>query len=304
MASSKITKDTFNAIQVKIASILGAPDSGIVDLGYNLTVSSSQVQTGAIVYGADVNRAIGDLNTIVQHQTGNQTDLSLFSPGQIIGIDDLTQFSSITTSAVTNRNKVGPSLLAVTASDSYSNGDTWSTSRQHSATLDWGSNANFRGWANSGGFISVSAGFSGGSGTPQTGAWATLLNSVGTIVISGDAAIQNNNSRAGTFPNGGLYNIIQNGQSPGHDGLMFRLLSTEAHYTSNAYALTVNPYPLGKGVFDCTGFTITATLNDPHTAPAHTTDDYVDSLFSWSVNTYYAYAAQVPAVAGTTNSIT
>jgi hypothetical protein len=304
MPSSKITKDAFNAIQSKIAAILGAPDQTIADLGYNLGSGSSQVQTGSIVYGDDVNKAIGDLNTIVQHQTGFPTNLSTFSPGQIIGIDDLTRFSSITSSAYTSRTTVGPNLLAVTTSDAYSNGDTWRTSRQHTVTLDWGSNANFRGWSNAGGLLTVSASFTGGSGTAQTGAWSTLLSSVGTIVLSGDAAVQINQLRAGSFLNGGLYNIIQNGQGVGHDGIMFRIISSETHYTSNAYTLVVNPYPLGKGVFDCTGFTLTATMTDPHTAPTNTTDDYIDSLFSWTVNTYFAYSVQVPVVVGTANSIT
>lgn len=304
MATSKITKDTFNGIQAKIASILGAPDQSTVDLGYNLTFNSSQVQTNAIVYGDDANRAIGDLNTIVQHQTGFPTALPLFSQGQLITVNDLTQLSSITTSAVSSRNTVAASLLAVKISDSYSDGSTWSTLRQHGVTLDWGNNNNFRGWTNAGGFISVAASFSGGSGTRQTGSWATLLNSAGTLVFSGNAAFQTNNDRSGSIPNGGLYNIIQNGQTPGHDGIAFRLLATEANYTSNTYKLTINPYPDGTGMFNCTGFTLTATMTDPHTAPAHTSDDYVDSLFSWSVNTYYAYQQQIPTVVGTTNTIT
>jgi hypothetical protein len=303
MASSKITKDTFNGIQAKLASILGAPDQSTVDLGYNLTFNSSQVQTNAIVYGDDVNKAIGDLNTIIQHQTGFPTNLSLFSPGQLITATDLNQLSSITTSAVASRNNVGASLLAVKTSDSYSDGSTWNTIRQHSVTLDWGTNNNFRGWTNAGGFISVSASFSGGSGTPQTGAWATLLTSAGTLVFSGNATFQSNNNRAGSIPNGGLYNIIQNGQIAGHDGIAFRMLSTENHYTSNAYTLVVNPYPTGTGMFNCTGFTLTASMTDPHTAPARTTDDYIDSLFSWSVNTYYAYQQQVPTVVATSNNI-
>lgn len=303
MAASKITKDTFNGIQAKIASILGAPDQSTVDLGYNLTFNSSQVQANAIVYGDDVNKAIGDLNTIVNHQTGYPTALPIFSKGQLITVNDLTQLSSITTSAVAARNSVAASLLAVKTSDSYSDGSTWTTTRQHGVTFDWGSNNNFRGWTNAGGFISVQASFSGGSGTNQTGAWATLLSDAGTLVFSGNAAFQTNQGRAGSIPNGGLYNIIQNGQTPGHDGVAFSIRTRDGNYTNNQYKLTINPYPDGTGMFNCTGFTLTATMTDPHVAAAHTTDDYIDSLFSWSVNTYYAYQQQVPTVVGTTNNI-
>jgi hypothetical protein len=301
MASSKIVVDTFNGIQSKIASILGAPSQSTLDLGYNLTVNSTPVSSGSIIYGNDANKAIGDINTIIQHQTGTPTALALFSPGQLITSTDLSGLSAAADSAFTNRNSVSVDGLSTINSDSYSDGQTWSTYRIHSITLDWGSNNKFRGWGNLAGFITIGASFSGGSGTPQTNSWSQLLQSVGTVVFSADAAIQENDSRQGVFSNGGLYNILQNGQVGANAGIAFKILATDTNYTGNQYKLTIVPYG-GTNAYDCTGFTLTAIFSDPHLPPDHTTSDFVDSEFTWSVNTYYAFSTS-PTALNATNSL-
>jgi hypothetical protein len=291
MASSKIVVDTFNGIQSKIASILGAPDQSIIDLGYDLTYNSSQVTRGAVIYGDDANKAIGDINTIVQHQTGTPTSLPIFSKGQVIYANDLAGLSSAVDSAYTSRNTVGSQLLAVVNSDSYSSGGTWGVQRTHTVTLDWGSNNNFRGWTNLGGFIVIGASTTGGSGTALVNSWETLLSAAGNIVFSGDAAFQNNKGRDGSFPNGGLYNLIQNGQVGAYESVAFKLLDTDAHYTGNSFQINITPYPSGTGVFACTGFTVTAILNNPYTSEPNASPptDIIDSTFNWSINTYYCF---------------
>jgi hypothetical protein len=301
MATGKVIALSFNNIQTKVGAILGPPSASVLDLGYNLTVSSVAVQPGNRVYGSDANLIIGDLNTISVHQTTLDSGLNTFSQGQLISTGDLTPLSTKTDTFYANRNTVGAQNLSQLNSDSYSDGTTWSAYRIHSVTLDWGSNAQFRGWANLGGFITIGAGFQGGSGTPQTNSWSQLLQSVGTIVFGNVSGVQENQTRNGTFPYGGLYNILQNGQIGANASIAFKILATDANYTGNQYKITITPNG-GADAFNCSGFTITATMTDPHLPPIHTTSDYIDADFTWTVNTYYAFG-KTPTASNVTNSI-
>jgi hypothetical protein len=301
MATGKVIALNYNNIQGKIGAVLGPPSQSVLDLGYNLAVSGVPVLLGNRVYGRDVNLMIADLSTVYTHQTGLDLGLSTFSAGQIIRTEDLTPLSTRTDTAYTNRNTVGIQNLSQLNSDSYSDGQTWSAYRTHAVTLNWGSNAQFRGWANLGGFITIGAAFSGGSGTPQTNSWSQLLQSVGTLVFGNLASVQENQTRNGTFPNGGLYNILQNGQIGANAGIAFKILATDANYTGNQYKITITPNG-GADAFNCSGFTITATMTDPHLPPIRTTSDYIDANFTWTVNTYYAYG-KTPTASNVTNSI-
>jgi hypothetical protein len=301
MATGKVIALNYNNIQGKIGAVLGPPSQSILDLGYNLAVSGVPVQLGNRVYGRDVNLMIADLSTIYTHQTNLDLGLSRFNEGQIISKEDLTPLSTKTDTAYTNRNVVGVQNLSQINSDSYSDGTTWSSYRIHSVTLDWGSNAEFRGWANLGGFITIGAGFQGGSGTPQTNSWSQLLQSVGTIVFGNLSGFQQNQTRNGTFPNGGLYNILQNGQIGANASIAFKILATDANYTGNQYKITITPNG-GTTAFNCTGFTITATMTDPHLPPVRTTSDYIDADFTWTVNTYYAFR-KTPTSSNAVNDI-
>jgi len=301
MATGKVIALNYNNIQGKIGAVLGPPSPSVLDLGYNLAVSSVAVQQGNRVYGRDVNLMIADLSTVYTHQTGLELGLSTFSEGQIISTEDLTPLSTRTDTAYANRNIVGIQNLSQLNSDSYSDGTTWSAYRIHSVTLDWGSNAEFRGWANLGGFITVGASFSGGSGTPQTNSWSQLLQSVGTLVFGNLASVQENETRNGTFPNGGLYNILQNGQIGANASIAFKILATDANYTGNQYKITITPNG-GTNAFNCTGFTITTTLSDPHLPKGVSLEDYIDAGFAWTVNTYYAFG-KTPTASNITDSI-
>jgi hypothetical protein len=301
MATGKVIALNYNNIQGKIGAVLGPPSPSVLDLGYNLAVSSVAVQQGNRVYGQDANLMIADLSTIYTHQTALDLGLSRFDQGQIISTEDLTPLSTRTDTAYTNRNIVGVQNLSQLNSDSYSDGSRWSTIRTHAVTLDWGSNAEFRGWANLGGFITIGAGFQGGSGTPQTNSWSQLLQAVGIIVFGNGSGLQENQTRNGSFPNGGLYNILQNGQIGANASIAFKILATDANYTGNQYKITITPNG-GTTAFNCSGFTITATLSDPHTPPINTTSDFIDADFTWTVNTYYAFG-KTPTASNVTNSI-
>jgi len=284
---AKVTDEAFNLVQNKIASIIGSPSGTVFDLGYNLAVASLPAVQGAKVVGQDLNLVIQDVNLAIEHQTGLSTGLAIYNRSQLIETDDLTEVSAKVDIAYASRTTAGVGKLQITTSDNYVNGSTWKTEHKYKVRFDWGSNAEFRGWANLGGFITIGGSMTGGSGSSQTSSWTNIFQAIGILVFSGNSAIQQNQSRNGSFPNGGLYNLLQNGQTGVNAGIAFRILASDANYTSNSFTIYIRPYG-GNNVLTATGFEIEYVLLDPHVATGQG-PDLVDGTLGFSVNTYYSY---------------
>ena len=305
MPTGKILASTFNLIQSKISTVVGAPSISVVDLGYNLAVASYPVTLNVSkIKGQDVNLIIQDVNLAIQHQTATPTSLQTFSPTQKILQGDLAPIASAVDTAYNNRNSAGVGQLSLVNSNSYSNGDDWSSSHSHSVRLDWGSNAQFRGWANLGGFVSIGLGMTGGSGSTQDTSWINLLASIGSIVIGPGATILENSSASPsqyTFPNFGIYNLLGPGQNGVNAAIAFKITDADTHYTGNKVTVYVRPFG-GTGVFDSTGIDIQVELIDGHVAPANTTDDTVTAALGITTNVYYSFG-KTPTATDLGNSI-
>lgn len=285
---AKVTRSAFNLVQNKIGAVVGTPSNSTLDLGYNLTPASFAVDPGRKVYGNDLNLIIQDANLVSVHQTGSETALQTVSPNKLIEATDLSTVATEVNTLYNNRTTAGPSQLSIVTSDSYSNGTPWGTSHTYRTRLDWGSNAEFRGWANLGGFLSVGVLMSGGSGSSQTSSWTNLFGAIGNVVFSGGASVQINETRAGAFPNGGLYNLLGVGQSGSNASIGFRILASDTNYTSNSFVIYIYPYG-GTNTTNCTGVEILFQLSDNHVAPVHTNSDVVDGTLGISINTTYSF---------------
>jgi hypothetical protein len=291
---AKILASTFNAVRNKVAYVIGTPSTITYDLGYNLTPASYVVGQDSRVYGQDFNQVLADVNTCLDHQAGTTSPLSLVEGGKLISAIDLSNLSTAVDAVYSARNSVGPGKLSVTTSHSVSIAppppDYWGSYLTHRVRFNWGSQGDFRGWLNLGGFISIGQSLGGGSGTPQDISWTNHLAGGGNIILAAVGAFQNNNSRSGTFPNGGIYNLIANGQLGANAGIAFRMSqSQDLTYSSNYYRIMLNPFPNGASVFDATGFELEFQLRDDY-APSGTTGkpDKVTGAVNLSVATYYS----------------
>lgn len=296
---AKVTNEAFNLVRNKIASVIGTPSTTIVDLGYNLTASSVAKNDNEKIRSTDLNLVIGDTDTVIIHQTGSSAGLTPLSGRNLVEQEDLDSVSPTVDVAYTNRNSVGVSQLQVETSDAYSNGTPWKVEHRYKLRLNWGSNAEFRGWANLGGLLIIGGSLAGGSGSNQDVAWSNLFTSIGNIVFSNNSAIQQGNSRTGSFPNGGLYNILLNGQQGANAGVGFKILASDANYTANSFTIYIRPYN-GTSAWDCSGIEIEYALLDPHQATGQG-PDLVDATLAISLNTYYSYSKRPTATSlGTT----
>lgn len=296
---AKVTNEAFNAVRNKIASVIGSPSPSVADLGYNLSVSSVEKNDYQKILTTDLNLVIQDVDLAIVHQTGTGSGLVPLAGRKIIETQDLAQVSGVVDVAYNNKNTVGVTQLQVVTSDSYSNGSPWNSQHRYKVRLDWGSNQQFRGWANLGGFIIIGGSMTGGSGTNQDASWSNLFTSIGNIVFGGTAAVQQANSRSGSFPNGGLYNLLLNGQQGANAGVGFRILASDANYTANSFTIYIRPYN-GANAFDCTGVEIEYVLLDTHQATG-VGPDLVDATLALSLNTYYSFGKSPTATSlGTT----
>lgn len=291
---AKILASTFNAVRNKVAYVIGTPSTITYDLGYNLSPASYIVEQGGKVYGQDFNQVLADVNTCLDHQAATTSPLALLEGGKLISSIDLSNLSTAVDAVYSARNNVGPNKLSVVTSHSVSISppppDYWGSYITHRVRFNWGSQGDFRGWLNLGGFISIGQSLSGGSGTPQDISWTNHLAGGGNIVLAAVGAFQNNNSRSGTFPNGGIYNLIANGQIGANAGVAFRMAqSQDLTYSSNYYRIMLNPFPSGATVFDATGFELEFQLRDDY-VPGGTTNrpDKVTGAVNISVATYYS----------------
>ncbi len=284
---ANILASTFNAVRNKVAFVIGTPSTIIYDLGYNLSPASYIVEQGGKVYGQDFNQVLADINTCLDHQSATTSPLSLIEGGKLISAIDLTNLSTAADAVYAARNNVGPNKQSAVSSHSTSIPGGWGTDLKQRVRFDWGSAGDFRGWLNLGGFIVIGESLSGGSGNPQDIAWANLLGGAGNIVLAAVGAFQNNNTRSGTFPNGGIYNLIANGQQGANAGIAFRITNAgDANYSANYYRVMLNPYPSDATVFTATGFELEFQLRDDYVRAGY--PDVISGSVNLSVLTYYS----------------
>ena len=295
---AKISAAAFNAVQNKVASVIGTPSGFTYDLGYNLVPGSSAVSQKAIIYGNDYNLVLNDVNTCLDHQSGTVSTVPAVEATKIINASELTQLSGAVDAVYTNRNLVGLGKQSVQSSwsTSISIDGGWGSYLNHRVRFDWGSNGEFRGWLNLGGFLLIGQSLAGGSGSTQEISWTNLLSGAGNLVFGSSAAFQANNTKAGTFPNGGIYNLIANGQQGANAGIAFRITNSgDTTYSSNYYRVLLNPFPSNATVLTATGFELEFQLKDDY-VPSGTTGkpDKVTGSTNISVASYYSLS-KVPS---------
>lgn len=81
---AKVTNEAFNAVQGKIANVIGSPSPSTPDLGYNLTSIGVAKNDGDKILTSDLNLVIQDLDLALTHQTGSGSGITQFSGRRIV----------------------------------------------------------------------------------------------------------------------------------------------------------------------------------------------------------------------------
>ena len=290
---STINHSDWNPVQTKIASVLGTPDGTTADLGYNTSVTSSQVATGATITGAQWNDLRTDINKAYTHQTGSASDLTTRAAGVKISAADLTTISARATTAYNNRNTFDNGQLTYVAGPGQNINGTWYDVGSLSfGTITFASNAAYRGFWNGGGKLVFSGSRSGGSATSQNQAWTNLLANMGSIVLTRTGMFQTGQNWNGTFYNsfgsGGVY-----GTSATTLGGVeaFRIYSQDTNYTPNFVTIFLNHDNADVNLR--TSITVLMNYSDSHVGLGGG-PDYVDGNTIGRCDIYYPYATAKP----------
>lgn len=194
---TKITATDYNAIQSKVALILG---SGSLDYGYNQDVSSTQVAVNAIVSVSQWNKLRTDIVKCRQHQNGiTITDFSPSDGGYVAGQslkiptvsskikeEDRLAYDTMVNDATTNRLSISssPSQVTLESLTSSSRTANWNNTLSQTITVDFASATAARCFFNAGCNIQFSSNRTGGVGGPKDVSWTTILTGMGIIYFN------------------------------------------------------------------------------------------------------------------------
>lgn len=194
---TKITATDFNAIQSKVALILG---SGSADYGYDQIVTSAQVAANAIVSVSQWNKLRTDIVKCRQHQNG--ITITNYSPsdvgyvaGQSLKIpttsnriteEDRLAYDTMVNAATTDRLAISssPSQVTLESLTSSSRTANWNNTLTQTITIDFASATAARCFFNAGCNLQFSSTRSGGVGGPKDTSWTTILTGMGTIYFN------------------------------------------------------------------------------------------------------------------------
>ncbi len=184
---SVVTASRYNAIQTKVANVLG---TGSGDKGYGQSVTSAQVSAGDEVTATHIANLRTDINKCILHQTGSATT-AIVAPvtGDIITEDNSTtkkgwaQYESTATTAETNRLTANSGNMTTTSKITEQRTNAWGSSPDTintTFTVTFSSADIKRNYFNAGGEIHMALSLSSGSGSKGT-SWSDLFTGAGTI---------------------------------------------------------------------------------------------------------------------------
>jgi hypothetical protein len=184
---SVVTATRYNAIQTKIANVLG---TGSGDKGYGQALTSTQESAGTVINATHLNNLHADINKAIFHQTnGNTSAINTLAAGDIIEETNGTtkkgwaQYEAEATVAESNRLTANASNMTTTSKLTIQRTTAWGGSPDSinaTWTVGFASADAKRNYFNAGGEVRIASALSGGSGSKGT-SWANLLSAVGTV---------------------------------------------------------------------------------------------------------------------------
>lgn len=201
-AGSEIKVSDYNSLQSRIAQLLG---TGAASYGYGQSINSTELfavpplnpdPTQGIITAAQWDALRIDLINIGIHQTGSIPAIINVAPGNLIGYGSsqaIVNYAALINNYTTNRFEIAASqaTISIKATTPTYTG-TWFSQASCTATVTFPTSAMARHFFNSGGKIRFTASRTGGTNTPQNGAWTNLLYAIGAQGLTGNTALSSN----------------------------------------------------------------------------------------------------------------
>lgn len=273
VAGDDVTALSYNTIQSKIATIMGA---GSGQSGYGQAVASSQVTSGvSLIDDADWDNLRSDLLKARQHQTGVDESAGLTDVTVGNAIDDAvhTQYNNFADVVVANKFAMAANQASVVTTNTYTWPGAWNNYALVTIPIIFPAGAqSARYFFNSGGTILLNTSIPGGGA--KNDSWATMLAEVGTVTFGAAGFYAGNNT---------LQQLVAKGAAAGV-------------YVENRFYLSVqvfNDNPTANGSYQIS-FTFRYEDNDlgDQTGTGPAVDENVNA-FSISVQARYASGSNV-----------
>lgn len=203
---SLITASDYNAIQSKIATILG---NGVAQSGYGQVLNSSQVPIEKTINSNDIEVLRLDSIKAYAHQTGSLPALPTVSIGDEIPYSVYQTYATVANSIYTNKNLINIATQASVENKLTSSRSTiWggvSTVQKisHEFSVIFSSVDARRHFFNAGGEIRFAASIINGTGA-KVNAWAGMFTSMGIVKFSYNAT----SASSGTGTSIGNFNLV------------------------------------------------------------------------------------------------
>jgi len=178
MSERSVDENDYNQLRTKIANILG---NGFSDRGYGQTLVSLEAQEGSVISINQWKELTEDLSNTLIHQTGSIPSVPNFDSNTTITLSDLNQIETLVNTLDSNRFFIGTGRSVISAKAVKSISIPWSQRAQAILTITFETSDRARHFFNSGGLIRFSSSRSGGTDTPQNGAWTNILNSAASV---------------------------------------------------------------------------------------------------------------------------
>ena len=295
---SVVTATRYNAIQTKIAAVLG---TGSGDKGYGQSVTSAQVAAGETVTATHIANLHTDINKCILHQTASATT-AIVAPSATDVIEESNstnkkgwaQYEAESTVAETNRLTAAAGNMTTTSELTESRTTAWGSSPDTvntTFTVTFSSADIKRNFFNSGGEIRMALALSSGSGSKGT-SWSNLFSGAGTVKFGRTAT---------TCTGSGTTTSIGNVDMTGSHQTIFSKDVGSGVYGENDFTITAKDN-------SSTVLEFIVTLNDDdagdQTGTGGPVDEDVGGTTTLTVSSFYANNASAVQHSRPTYSVT
>lgn len=261
-----ITAADYNTLQNRVAQLLG---TGTGQKGYGQVLNSEAVSPESIVYAANINLLLEDINRIAIHQGGSFTDLNSVSQSTRIKADGtnpgdndgFNQYINAVDNLEDDPLKVDGTQITIETLASDSRFNPWNGQLSHSFTLTFDNADHRRAYFNAGGEIHLTAQIEGTTNTKGDD-WKQMLNNMGTIYFKANTAVRSGDSGGGTiFPDGtpfGNYQLSSNlqrvylrqGQDPAYAENTYTIFAKEVSNRAIQFTIQFQDQDQGDPLVD------------------------------------------------------
>lgn len=176
----------YNAIQTKIATVLGA---GSATFGYGQLVSSAQVAQNAQISVTQWNNLRSDLVKCLRHQNGIDPTLTL--PATNVKVTEATRAAYMQAADDATANRLIPPPVTEATREYLSFGSivrtaSWNGVRTQTVTVNFASANDARYFFNTGSRFEFSASLTNTTNAPKNQSWVSNLSGIGTVYFNYD----------------------------------------------------------------------------------------------------------------------